>query len=70
MTGVVMCIAVLVGTLHTLGAAVQQSGADTDAEKRSGAPAITANLGHVTVAGGAGITEISWDTGNGSMGFV
>lgn len=65
-----MCIAVLVGTLHTLGAAVQQSGADTDAEKRSGAPAITANLGHVTVAGGAGITEISWDTGNGSMGFV
>jgi len=53
-----------------MGAAVQQSGADTDEEKSSGAPAITANPGHVTVAGGAGSTEISWDTGNGSMGFV
>jgi hypothetical protein len=69
-TAVVMCLAVFVGTLHTLGAAVQQSGADTDAGKSSGAPAITANPGHVTVAGGTGSTEISWDTGNGSMGFV
>ena len=65
-----MYLAVFVGTLHTMGAAVQQSGADTDEEKSSGAPAITANPGHVTVAGGAGSTEISWDTGNGSMGFV
>jgi hypothetical protein len=65
-----MCLAVFAGTLHTLGAAVQQSGADTDAEKSSGAPAITANPGHVTVAGAAGSTEIRWDTGNGSMGFV
>jgi hypothetical protein len=65
-----MCLAVFVGTLHTLGAAVHQSGIDTDKEKSSGAPAITANPGHVTVAGGAGSTEISWDTGNGSTGFV
>jgi hypothetical protein len=65
-----MCLAVFAGTLHTLGAAVQQSEADTDAEKSSGAPAITANPGHVTVAGAAGSTEIRWDTGNGSMGFV
>ena len=43
-----MCLAVFVGTLHTLGAAVQQSGADPDAGKSSGAPAITANPGHVT----------------------
>ena len=70
MTAVVMCLAVFAGTLHTLGAAVQQSGADTGAEKSSGAPAITANPGHVTVAGAAGSTKISWDTGNGSMGFV
>src|SRR4029077_13121663 len=42
----------------------------TDAGKSSGAPAITANPGHVTVAGGTGSTEINWDTGNGSMGFV
>lgn len=65
-----MCLAVFVGTLHTLGAAVQQSGADIDEGKSSGAPAITANQGHVTVASGAGSTEISWDTGNGSTGFV
>ena len=69
-TAVVMCLVVFVGTLHTLGAAVKQSGADTDEGKSSGAPAITANPGHVRVAGGAGSTEISWDTGNGSMGFV
>jgi hypothetical protein len=65
-----MCLAVFLGTLHTLGAAVQQSGVDTDKGKSSGAPAITANPGRVTVAGGAGSTEISWDTGNESMGFV
>ena len=69
-TPVVICLAVFVGTLHTLGAAVQQSGVDADEGKSSGAPAITANPGHVTVAGGAGSTEISWDTGNESMGFV
>jgi hypothetical protein len=65
-----MCVAVFVGTLHTLGAVVQQSGADADAEKSSGAPAITANPRSVTIAGGAGSTEISWDTGNKSTGFV
>ena len=65
-----MCLAVFVGMLRMLGAAVQQSGASTDAGKSSGAPAITANPGHVTVAGGTGSTEINWDTGNGSMGFV
>src|SRR5207253_4774313 len=30
----------------------------------------TANPEHVTVTGGSGSTEIHWDTGNGSMGFV
>src|SRR6266478_3819773 len=69
-TAVVMCLAVFVGTLHTVGAAAQQSEVDTNEGKSSSAPAITANPGHVTVAGGAGGTEISWDTGNGSMGFV
>ncbi len=33
-------------------------------------PAITAKPGRVTLAGRTGSTEISWDTGNGSMGFV
>ena len=37
---------------------------------RFSVPVITANPEHVTVAGGSGSTEIHWDTGNGSIGFV
>ena len=71
MTAAVMCLAVFVGTLHMLGAAVLQPAAGGNAAGKSlGAPAITANPGHVKVAGRTGSTEISWDTGNGSMGFV
>ncbi len=49
---------------------MQQPAAGSDAGKSSGAPAIRASPDHVTVAGGSGSTEISWDTGNGSVGFV
>jgi hypothetical protein len=67
---VVMCLAVSLGMLRMLGAAVQQPAAGSDAEKSSHAPTITAKPEHVTVAGGGGSTEIRWDTGNGSVGFV
>jgi hypothetical protein len=67
---VVMCLAVFLGTLHLLEAAAQQAGAGTDARKSLGVPAITATPQRVTVAGGSGSTEIQWDTGNGSKGFV
>ena len=35
-----------------------------------GAPVITAKPERVTLSDGSGSTEIDWDTGNGSMGFV
>ena len=47
-----------------------QTTADTELGQTSGAPVITAKPEHVTVTGGSGSTEIHWDTGNGSMGFV
>jgi len=36
----------------------------------SQAPVIAATLERVTLSDGSGSTEIEWDTGNGSMGFV
>jgi len=44
--------------------------ADTEPSQTSGVPVITANPEHVTVTGDSGSTEIRWDTGNGSKGFV
>ena len=67
---VVICFAISLGTLRILGAAVQEPGAGTDAGNSSNAPAIRAKPEHVIVAGGRGSTEIRWDTGNGSVGFV
>jgi hypothetical protein len=66
----VICFALSLGTLRILGAAVQEPGAGTDAGNSSNAPAIRAKPEHVIVAGGRGSTEIRWDTGNGSVGFV
>jgi hypothetical protein len=47
-----------------------QTATDIQPSQTSGAPVITAKPDHVTVTGGSGSTEIHWDTGNGSMGFV
>jgi hypothetical protein len=70
MTAVVVCLAVYSGTVPMLGGTLQENASGTDAGKRSGVAAIAAKPEHVTVAGERGSTEISWDTGNGSMGFV
>ena len=70
LAAIAVCLAVSFGTLRMLGAAVQQPAPGSDAGKSSGFPAIRASPGHVRVAGGSGSTEISWDTGNGSVGFV
>jgi hypothetical protein len=67
---VVMCLAISLGTLRILAGAVQQPGVGTDAGRSSSAPAIRAKPEHVIVTGGRGSTEIRWDTGNGSVGFV
>ena len=47
-----------------------QTAIGTEPGQTSGAPFITAKPEHVTVTGSNGSTEIHWDTGNGSMGFV
>jgi hypothetical protein len=60
LAAVVVCLAASLGAV----------GAGTAAGQSSGVPAITAKPQHVTVVDGRGATEIHWDTGNGSMGFV
>src|SRR5436190_7278271 len=47
-----------------------QTATDSQPSHTLGAPVITATPEHVTVTGDVGSTEIHWDTGNGSMGFV
>jgi hypothetical protein len=59
-----------VGTLSSVWGGLQQSASDSNSERVSGPPVITAKPERVTLSDGSGRTEIDWDTGNGSMGFV
>ena len=56
------------------GAGITQLAAQTatsaEPNQTSAIPVITAKPEHVTLTAGRGSTEIQWDTGNGSMGFV
>jgi hypothetical protein len=70
MAAVVMCLAAFLGMLRMPMVAAPQPASGSDAGKSSSVPVITAKPEHVTVTGGSGSTEISWDTGNGSVGFV
>jgi hypothetical protein len=67
---VAVCVALYSGTASTLRAAAQQNTSDSNSERVSRAPGITAKPERVTLSDGSGSTEIEWDTGNGSMGFV
>ena len=67
---IAVCVALYSGTASTLRAAAQQSVSDSISERVSRAPVITAKPERVTLSDGSGSTEIEWDTGNGSMGFV
>src|SRR5262245_23610812 len=62
-------IAVFLGAAGVVQVAAQTA-TGTEPGQTSSAPVITANPEHVTVTGGSGSTEIQWNTGNGSMGFV
>src|SRR5438094_9308758 len=53
-----------------IGQVAAQTATDTEPGQTSGAPVITAKPKQVTVTGDSGSTEIHWDTGNGSVGFV
>src|SRR4029077_14586318 len=65
-----VCLAVCPATAPVLRASPQQAPSGSSSAPVSGAPVITANPARVTLSDGNGTTEISWDTGNGSMGFV
>ena len=67
---VVALFAICSGTVLTLRAAPQQIASGSNSERLSRAPAITAKPERVTLVNGSGSTEIEWDTGTGSMGFV
>src|SRR4029077_2501972 len=67
---VALCVAMYSGTAPTLRAAPQQNVSGNNSERVSGPAVITAKPERVTFGEGSGSTEIEWDTGNGSMGFV
>jgi hypothetical protein len=53
-----------------LRAVPQQNASGSNLDRVSRASVITAKPERVTLSDGSGSTEIDWDTGNGSMGFV
>ena len=65
-----VCLAMHLGAASTLRAAPRQNISGGNSARVSHAPVITAKPERVTVSDGSGSTEIEWDTGNGSMGFV
>jgi hypothetical protein len=67
---VAVCVAMYLGTAPTLRAVPQQNASGSNLERVSRASVITAKPERVTLSDGSGSTEIDWDTGNGSMGFV
>lgn len=70
LAAVIPCFAVFLATVWMLGGASGQVAAGTEGAKGSGASVITARPDSVTLTDGSGSTEIQWDTGNGSIGFV
>ncbi len=69
-SAVAVCLVLYVGTLSSVWGVPQQNGSDSSSERVSGPAVITAKPERVTLSDGRGRTEIDWDTGNGSMGFV
>ena len=70
MAALVVCLAVFSGGVSTVGAGLEQNASTTNSDPVSGAPVITAKPERVRLTGENGSTEIEWDTGNGSPGFV
>jgi hypothetical protein len=66
----VACVAIYSGTAPRLGAALQQNPSGSSLEPVSGAPVISATPEHVTLTKGNGSTQVQWNTGKGSSGFV
>jgi hypothetical protein len=65
---VVICLGIF--AMRTFGGGVEQATVGHDTGNSPIAPFIAAKPEQVTLTDGSGSTEIKWDTGNGSMGFV
>jgi len=63
-------VAMYSGTAPILRAADQPDPSNTNSARVAYAPTITAKPERVTLSNGTGSTEIKWDTGNASVGFV
>jgi hypothetical protein len=67
---VAVCVVMYSATGSTLRAAPQENISGSGSERVSDPAVITAKPERVTLNDGNGSTEIEWDTGSGSMGFV
>ena len=67
---VAVCLVFCVGTLSSVWGELQQNASVSSSERVSGPAVITAKPERVTFGERSGSTEIEWDTGDGSMGFV
>jgi len=67
---VALLVAMYLETAPTLRAAPQQNASGSNSERVSGLAVITAKPERVTFGEGSGSTEIEWDTGDGSVGFI
>ena len=70
-SAIALCVATYSGTAPILRAApAPQQNLHSNSVLGLRGPTITAKPERVTLTNGSGSTEIEWDTGNGSMGFV
>jgi len=70
-SGIALCVATYSGTAPILRAApAPQQNLHSNSDLGPRGPTITAKPERVALTNGRGSTEIDWDTGNGSIGFV
>ena len=69
-SAIVVCLVCYVGTLWSVSGELQQNASDNNSDRPSAQAVITANPERVRLDGETGNTEIEWNTGDGSMGFV
>jgi len=70
-SAIALCVATYSGTAPILRAApAPQQNLHSNSDRGSRGPTIIAKPERVTLTNGSGSTEIDWDTGNGSTGFV
>src|SRR4051794_40659989 len=67
---VAMCVGMYLGTAPMLRAAFQQNASASNSDRVAGSTVITAKPERVMLGHGSGSTEIEWDTGDASTGFV